>query len=53
MGVEISFERLTQTNAEQCISCKEEAEIQEKSNIDCRSKSLGKSLQEVCPIVNG
>lgn len=48
-GVEISFERLmARPTAEQCISCKEEAEIQEKSNIfDRRSKSLGKSLQEM------
>ena len=38
----------SQLTAEQCISCKEESEIQEKSNIfDRRSKSLGKSLQEM------
>ena len=48
-GVEIGFERLmARPTAEQCISCKEESEIQEKSNIfDRRSKSLGKSLQEM------
>ena len=46
---EISFERLlARPTAELCINCKEEAELNEKSNIyGKRSKSLGKALHDI------
>lgn len=45
----ISFERLSaRPTAELCITCKEEAEMGEKSNFyQKKSKSLGKTLQEM------
>lgn len=46
---DIGFERLmARPTAELCITCKEEAEMQEKSNIfDRQSKSFGRSLQDI------
>ncbi len=46
---EISFERLkARPVAEMCITCKEESEISESSNIfQKRSKSLGHTLNEI------
>jgi DnaK suppressor protein len=46
---EINFERLVaRTVAELCISCKEETEMEEKSNVFMkRSKSLGKTIAEI------
>ena len=46
---EIGFERLmARPTAELCINCKEESEFQENNNFfDRRSKSLGKTLQEI------
>ena len=46
---EIGFERLiARPTAELCINCKEESEFQEQNNFfDRRSKSLGKTLQEI------
>lgn len=48
-GVEIGFERLmARPTAELCITCKEEAEFNEKNNFFAKkSKSLGKTLQEM------
>jgi len=48
-GCEIGFERLkARPTANQCITCKEEAETMEKNNyFDKRSKSLGKTLSEM------
>ncbi len=48
-GVEIGFERLmARPTAELCITCKEEAEFNEKNNFFAKkSKSLGKTLQEL------
>ena len=46
---EINYERLVaRTVAELCISCKEETEMEEKSNVFMkRSKSLGKTIAEI------
>ncbi|MDD0853310.1 TraR/DksA family transcriptional regulator [Halobacteriovorax sp. GB3] len=46
---EIAYERLiARPTAELCISCKEESELNEKSNFFLkRSKSLGKTLSEI------
>lgn len=48
-GAKISFERLNaRPTAEMCIGCKEEAEMEEKSNFfHLKSKSLGKTLNEI------
>lgn len=48
-GIEIGFERLmARPTAELCITCKEEAEFNEKNNFFAKkSKSLGKTLQEM------
>lgn len=48
-GMPIGYERLlARPTADMCITCKEEAELLEKSNqFQRRSKSLGKSLQEI------
>jgi len=48
-GSEVSFERLmARPTAELCITCKEEAEFNEKNNFFAKkSKSLGKTLQEL------
>jgi|GEM_PF-332776 len=47
-GVEIGFERLiARPTAEMCITCKEEAELTERSNFFLKkSKSLGKNFNE-------
>ena len=48
-GAEIGFERLmARPTAELCINCKEEAEMEERSNFfGKKSKSLGKTPQEI------